>query len=224
MADSAAVDGIHDLGGMEGFGPVEVEPDEPPFHERWEGRVHGMMLALATKRGISGFRYRIESMGNARYLATPYYEHWLHAVESACIDSGDVQPGESDTRAAAGAVDVPASPTDADHAALMRAIFHPSKTARDPAPDDARFRAGDRVRVTRDVPRAHHRVPRYIRGVAGTIESVAGGTELEEGPGYGPIMAVYHVEFAASELWGDDADPGATVLVDVYDKYLEQAS
>src|SRR3979490_2259125 len=78
VADSASVDGIHDMGGMEGFGPVVAEAGEPPFHEPWEGRVHGMMLALATKRGISSFRYLIETMGNERYLRTPYYEHWLH--------------------------------------------------------------------------------------------------------------------------------------------------
>src|SRR5947208_15102459 len=81
MADSAAVDGIHDLGGMEGFGPVEVEPDEHPFHERWEGRVHGMMLALATKRGITGLRDCIESMGIARSPSTQIYVHMIHELD-----------------------------------------------------------------------------------------------------------------------------------------------
>jgi nitrile hydratase len=77
------------------------------------------------------------------------------------------------------------------------------------------------VRVARTVTHGHNRVPRYIRGAVGTIESIAGGAALEEGPTYGDVMAVYHVEFATADLWGDDAEPGATVVVDVYEKYLE---
>jgi nitrile hydratase len=217
------VDGIHDMGGMEGFGPVVVEADEPPFHEPWEGRVHGMMLAVVTKRSITGFRHRIESMGNDYYLSSPYYEHWLHALESSCIANGDVEAGEVDQRAASGDVVVPSGRTDADHAAMLRMIFRPFKEARDPAPDGARFGAGDRVRVTRTVTPEHNRVPRYIRGAEGVVESVAGATSLEEGPDFGPPMAVYHVEFDAAELWGPGGEPGASVLVDVYEKYLEAA-
>ncbi|MCU1463192.1 MAG: Nitrile hydratase [Acidimicrobiales bacterium] len=218
------MDGIHDMGGMEGFGPVVTEADELPFHEPWEGRVHGVMLAYATKRGIANFRSRIETMGNDYYLASPYYEHWLHAVEDACVEHGDVQRGEVEARAAAGAVTVPRGRSDPDHAEMLRSIFRPFKGTRDPAPEGARFRAGDRVRVVRTVTHAHNRVPRYVRGVAGIVESVAGGAPLEEGPAYGDVMAVYHVEFAATALWGDGAERGATVIVDVYEKYLEPAS
>mgnify|MGYP000403859083 CR=1 FL=1 len=39
---------VHDMGGMEGFGPIKAEPEneEPTFHEVWEGRVYGISRAL----------------------------------------------------------------------------------------------------------------------------------------------------------------------------------
>ena len=87
---------------MQGFGPVATEPHEPPFHETWEGRTHGMMFGVAVARGIRSFRWWIESMGNEAYLSTSYYEHWLHAVEQTLLDSGDLAPGELDAAVAGG--------------------------------------------------------------------------------------------------------------------------
>ena len=40
------MDGVHDMGGMDGFGKVEPEPDEPVFHAPWEGRVMAMNRAM----------------------------------------------------------------------------------------------------------------------------------------------------------------------------------
>jgi hypothetical protein len=45
------MDGVHDLGGMDGFGAVEAEKDEPVFHEPWEGRVHAMSSTMGA-RGV----------------------------------------------------------------------------------------------------------------------------------------------------------------------------
>ncbi|MDX6533679.1 MAG: nitrile hydratase subunit beta, partial [Gaiellales bacterium] len=70
------MDGVHDLGGKQGYGPVEREPNEPPFHEPWEGRVHG--IGVVDPLG-PGFRHSIELMGAVEYLTTLYYEHWLHS-------------------------------------------------------------------------------------------------------------------------------------------------
>ena len=39
------MDSIHDVGGKHGLGPVIAEPDEPPFHAPWEGRMHGIAVA-----------------------------------------------------------------------------------------------------------------------------------------------------------------------------------
>jgi len=41
------MNGIHDMGGMDGFGPVQPETNEFVFHEPWEARVFGMSMASA---------------------------------------------------------------------------------------------------------------------------------------------------------------------------------
>ena len=75
---------VNDVGGMSGFGPVRVEPDEPPFHADWEARVYALNVAML-RRGVYNldqFRDAIERMPPAEYLAASYYERWLFAVES----------------------------------------------------------------------------------------------------------------------------------------------
>ena len=75
---------VNDVGGQSGFGPVAVEPDEPPFHADWEARVYALNVAML-RRGVYNldqFRDAIERMPPAEYLAASYYERWLHAVET----------------------------------------------------------------------------------------------------------------------------------------------
>ena len=88
------MDGTHDLGGMQGFGPVVTDgPGEPPFHEPWEGRVHGLMLSLLFSGGLRGsLRHAIERMGAVDYLETSYYEHWLATLERMVAAKGLTDP------------------------------------------------------------------------------------------------------------------------------------
>ena len=71
-----AMNGVHDMGGMDGFGKVEAEPNEPPFHETWEGRVlahaavHGLRRRLAHRPWP---RYAQETLPPRTYLAASYY-------------------------------------------------------------------------------------------------------------------------------------------------------
>jgi nitrile hydratase len=207
---------------MEGFGPVAAERDEPPFHEPWEGRTHGMMLGVAMARGILGFRYWIESMGNQEYLSTSYYEHWLHAIEVMLRGSGDLEAGELDAAVAAGRV--PGERWDQPDAAAIVPMFlnSPPDHGR-PAPPTGRFGVGDRVRVARRVTHEHNRVPRYVRGAAGVVESVSGHEPLEEGIEFGPPEPVYSVAFDASDLWADGVEPDVEIVIDLFEKYLEPA-
>ena len=39
------MNGIHDIGGMDNIGPVNIEKDEPVFHHDWERKVYAMTLA-----------------------------------------------------------------------------------------------------------------------------------------------------------------------------------
>jgi nitrile hydratase beta subunit len=216
------MDGAHDLGGMDGFGAVVTEPDEPPYHEPWEGRVNGMMFGVAVGRGIRGFRWWIESMGNVEYLSTSYYEHWLHAIEQVLVRTGDLAPGELDAAVAAG-LGPGERRDDPDAAAAVPMLLLGVPDHGRAVPPPGRFAVGDRVRVTRSVTREHNRVPRYVRGVEGVIESVSGNEPLEEGIEFGDRQPVYAVCFESSDLWGARAEPGADLVIDLYEKYLEPA-
>src|SRR5947199_158755 len=94
------MDGVHDLGGMQGFGPVEVEADEPVFHDEWEGRTFGLAgAALGSGRfNTPVFRHAIERMDPGHYLTSSYYEHWLTALATLLVEAGMISRGEFENR------------------------------------------------------------------------------------------------------------------------------
>ena len=81
---------VNDVGGMQGFGPVEHELDEPPFHSDWEAHVFAMNRALigAGVYDLDEFRDAIERMAPQEYLRSSYYEKWFHAVRTLCVEKG----------------------------------------------------------------------------------------------------------------------------------------
>ena len=218
------MDGIHDMGGMQGFGPVVVDGDDRPFHEPWEGRVHGMMLALGVAGVLpAGLRYAKERIEPARYLSITYYEQWLDALETLLVQSGTLAPGELEERVAALTPgDTLPERREPGAAEVMRSILQPFSVD-DPEGPPARFSEGDRVVVTRHADPAHNRCPRYVRGARGWIERVRVPQVVPElhGREDGRVEHFYTVGFDASELWGDGAEPGTTVLVDLFEEYLE---
>src|SRR5690349_11532229 len=100
------MNGIHDLGGMHGFGPVETNEPVPPTLEWWEAAVIALSQVGRGQIGgsrlwnIDESRYAIERMGNAEYLNTSYFEHWLARNEMLLIEKGVVTPDDIATRAA----------------------------------------------------------------------------------------------------------------------------
>jgi len=96
------MNGIHDLGGMHGLGPIRPEPDEPVFHEDWERRVFGLMVATfgGGQYNVDEFRHAIERMDPAHYLESSYYEHWLSAVETLLVEKGVLSADELAARKA----------------------------------------------------------------------------------------------------------------------------
>jgi hypothetical protein len=94
------MNGVHDLGGMHGFGPINPEQNEPVFHYDWERRVLGVAIA-----GFGGgwynsdqLRHAMERMGAVAYLSTSYYEHWLSMLETLLIERGAITRQELDAR------------------------------------------------------------------------------------------------------------------------------
>src|SRR5438093_6625576 len=223
------------MGGMHGFGPVVgpdgPEPDEPPFHEPWEGRVHGMVLATTVAGvGLPYGRDFIERLPAALYLSSSYYGRWLAAFEQRLVTAGLVTEDElvaayaGRGEVAGGAAAGPAA-GDPALAGRVRSILQPFRRS-DPEGPVHRWAVGDRVRVRRMHPARHCRCPRYVRGAAGTVAAHRSPQPLLDHvpEGIRVVEPQYSVAFEAVELWGADAEPGrATVVVDLWESHLEEA-
>ena len=93
----------HDMGGVDGRGPVEPEPNEPVFHAPWEGRVFGLRRLLVPW-GLGGnwgsFRFAQERVPAEDYLRLSYYERWSASLELLLVEKGLLKSEEIDRRAA----------------------------------------------------------------------------------------------------------------------------
>jgi nitrile hydratase len=222
------VDGVHDMGGMHGFGAVATPGGDLPYHERWEPRVFAIHILLGVERlgaGPGGRAVR-EEMDPAEYLAASYYERWLYSAERRLERKRTIAPGEIEAmmeRLARGE----AAPSHRDPEMAERALAElRSVRSIDPPPPDARFARGQRVRVKRMHPIGHTRCPRYVRGVSGVIEAVRGADRLPDRATYGEKVApepVYSVAFESSALWGPSDEPPWKVSLDLWESYLEPA-
>ena len=219
-----------DLGGRKGFGTVEIEPDEPVYHEPWEGSVIAGILATITAGlyNVDQFRAGIDDLEPLSYYTIGYYGRWLHTLEVNCTSAGVFSPEELETRLAeiAERPDLPHPPREdpAIGQALRELVEKGASNAR-PVPGEPRFRAGDRVRA-RTFPGARHvRVPGYAQGKVGTVRVVHEAFVFPDtnlrGEGEHPEH-VYAVGFSARDLW-PDADGRSTVHVDLWESYLEPA-
>ncbi len=215
------MDGVHDMGGMHGFGSVLVPDGHLTHSEAWEPRAQmvGLLAGVVS-------RPRIEGLDPAVYLGSTYYDRWLLAAERGAVRRGVLAAADLQRWQEALAADpdraVPAATGDAAATELVRQFLHRAP-ALEPAPD-ARFGPGDRVRVRRTRVASHHRCPRYVKGAAGTVESVV-GLDAVPGvrPGDGEVEPVYTVCFASEELWGPCDEPPFELLIDLWDRYLEPA-
>jgi nitrile hydratase subunit beta len=94
------MNGIHDMGGMHGMGPIVRDPDERPFHEPWEGRAWGLIRAMGPFRRPGkrkNFRYEHEILPPVDYLRMKYYERFIHVMVMHLLDDGVVTQGELDS-------------------------------------------------------------------------------------------------------------------------------
>jgi nitrile hydratase len=221
------MNGVHDMGGLQGFGPIAPEADEPLFHAPWERQALGLTLAAGAlgQWNIDQSRATRESLPPALYLGAGYYRIWIEALERLLLQRGLLTPEELATGQAlqpAPATVRPLAP-DAVDAALARG----TPTGR-PAPQPARFAVGDRVRALQMNPPGHTRLPRYVRGHVGTVVGVHGAhvfpdahastqsrPPFDEAPQW-----LYTVEFSAADVWGPQGDARDSVSVDAWDAYL----
>ncbi|MGH6905125.1 MAG: nitrile hydratase subunit beta [Geminicoccaceae bacterium] len=217
------MDGIHDLGGRQGFGPIDVHEPEEPFHEPWEARVLGMARAMSRPAdwSIDWFRHCRELIDPVDYLTRAYYDQWLQTYAAMMVNSGVATVEElAGGRASTGAPDLPPPMAPAAVAAATRAVTRFDREGASPA-----FAVGDTVR-TRDhgVP-GHTRLPAYARGRRGKIAARHGAHVLPDANACGQARAepLYSVAFDAAELWAEAAGRRDRVFLDLWESYLERA-
>jgi len=214
------------MGGMHGFGPVVEPGGELAYHDRWEPRVFAIHMLIGIERlgaGPGGRAVR-EEMDPADYLAASYYERWLFSAERRLERGGSIAPGEVDQMEQRLKSGDP-MPSHRDAGMSERAMAG-LRTVRpiDPPPATARFEPGQRVRVKRIHPDGHTRCPRYARGVVGVVKDVRGADRLPDRATYGERVApepVYSVAFSSEDLWGPSEERAWTVLLDLWDSYLD---
>jgi nitrile hydratase beta subunit len=216
------MNGVHDMGGMDGFGKVEPEPDEPVFHAAWEARVMAMNRAMGATGAwnIDMSRFSREMLAPDVYLASSYYRKWLLGLEKILLERALVDADEI----AAGHALRPGKPLKRKFtAADIDRVLTRGSFGR-PASAPACFKPGARVRAKNINPLTHTRLPRYVRGHIGVVERVHGCHVFPDtvavGKGEQPQW-LYTVCFDARELWGDDADPTAKVSIEAFEPYLE---
>jgi nitrile hydratase subunit beta len=217
------VNGVHDMGGMHGMGPLQPERDEPVFHHRWEGRVFALVRAMGAfgRWNIDASRHQRELIPAAQQLRMSYYERWLtglsqlllrHGLVSAReLATGKALPGAAQATPRLRAADVPAF--------IARGAPTSRESTRRP-----RLREGQRVRARNLNPVGHTRLPRYARGKAGVVDRVHGVFVFPDSNaqfrGECP-QPLYSVRFEARELWGDEVGSRDAVYLDLWEDYLD---
>lgn len=219
------MNGAQDMGGLHGFGPVQPEPDEPVFHGEWEKRAFALTLAMGMPGGwnIDMSRSARESIPPADYLHKSYYDIWATGLEKLMLERGLVTAADM----AAGHRVSPPLPNRPvlKPADVAKVLYRGGPTERE-TNSSPLYKAGDRVRAKNIHPKTHTRLPRYVRGHAGTIDRVIGFHVFPDsnatGAGENPQW-LYNVSFNGRELWGPDGDPATLVSVDAWEPYLEKA-
>lgn len=209
------MDGIHDLGGTNGFGTVPHRINslsyKPVFHEPWEHLAYSLLFLGADHLktfNVDELRHAIERMEPRQYLAASYYDRIVVGTASLYVEKGVLDPSELE-ELAGGAFPLARPQTE-------------GRPAREPHPH---FAVGDEVLVTRAFIRGHTRMPKYVRGKRGTIlHRTSVEWPFPDAAGHGREalrQPTYHVSFDARDLWGEGAEV-SSVVVDLWEGYLEK--
>jgi nitrile hydratase beta subunit len=227
------MNGVHDLGGTDGMGPVVPDTDgEPVFAADWE-RAALLMFPASARAGLfqlDQFRYGIEQMPPVEYLTSPYYDHWAYTVTHYAKLKGLFDDAELEERTRY-FLENPAAPMpdrkDPELIEFLDTVLVTGASCRLESDKVPQFAVGDRVVVAADSPVGHTRRARYVRGKSGVIALAHGAFVYPDTIANGGEQTaehVYTVRFTAEELWGQGiGDPKGTVCYDVWEPYITHA-
>lgn len=219
------MDGIHDLGGKQGFGPVDVNEKEEVFHADWEGRMWAIAQCASGRDGwtIDWWRHCRELIDPVDYLTRPYFDSWMQAYTAAYIDSGTFSLEEIiEAKSATAKVDPP-SPRSAQQ--VLEDVESQGISFEKPLQQEPLFAAGDRV-VSVPLTSSHHtRLPAYARGKPGMIHAHHGAHIFADSAARGDETPqhIYSVVFEARDLWPEARNNRDRIFLDLWESYLEPA-
>jgi len=218
------MDGVHDLGGKQGFGPIDVTEVEVPFHAEWEGRMWAInQCSRSPDWTLDWWRHVRELIDPVDYLTRPYFDSWAQTHIAAFIDSGaftldEIVAGKSATAA----VDRQPSqdPDDIVAAVEAQAYRYDREIEAKPA-----YVTGDRIFTKQFVPGHHTRLPAYARGKPGVIHAHHGAHVFADSSAQGREEAqhIYSVVFEARDLWIEAKNKNDRVYLDLWESYLDPA-
>jgi len=221
------MNGVHDMGGQQGFGPVLLEKAEPLFHANWESRAMAITVAMGASGqwNIDLSRSARESLPPAIYLSSSYYEIWIHALEKLMLERNMVTQAELQ---AGQQLTAPVKVSKVLNIGNVDAALKAGSPTERPIDQPALFKVGQKVRALNMHPQGHTRLPRYVRGHVGTIVSLHGGHVMPDQhtlralpPFKVAVEWLYTVVFDGPTLWGAGTDPRLEVTVDAWESYLE---
>jgi nitrile hydratase beta subunit len=224
------MNGIHDVGGMDGLGKINRVENEPYFYEDWERAAFGLMAGTVGQglMNLDEFRHGIELMNPVDYLTSGYYAHWIETIERNLVEKGVLDPQEVEKRTQTFLkhpdTQIPnrENPELVTH--LQQVIDIGASTHRELS-TPAKFQVGDKVKTNNLHPTGHTRLPRYARGKYGVVHAVNGAHVFPDahahGKGENPEY-LYSIRFEAHELWGEKKSE--IVYLDLWESYLELAS
>jgi nitrile hydratase subunit beta len=225
------MNGVHDLGGLEGLGAVNPTKEEPVFYSEWEKTVFTMLVpALLAGINLDEFRHGIEKMHPAEYLTSRYYEHWLHTMANGLIEKGVISEKEMADRTREFLAN-PNTPlpdrSDPEQVKLLLDVLHAGASTKMPTTDSPRFKVGDKVKVRDYHPSGHTRCARYLRGKEGVVDRIHESFIFPDTnynrEGENPAH-VYSVRFDAAHVWGPEtSEPNQTIYMDLWEPYLASA-
>lgn len=223
------MNGVHDMGGMHGFGPVATD-DESPFHHDWEVTFHALQRILGSHGVYTGDEHRAlrERLDPAEYLRAGYYEQRLLPIEWLLVDAGLLEPGAVDTRIdefdrspEADVTEQIPERTDPDLVEQVRASIA-SNSSFECGSKEPAFEPGETVVVRNGHPDGHTRCPRYVRRAQGRIQDYHGCQRYPDRSVDGDPVGepLYSVRFTAREVWGEDYDGPDTLVLQLWEPYL----
>lgn len=225
------MNGIHDMGGLHGFGPVHVEPNEPVFKTEWGSRIFCMVQVIDSLGvwNLDEHRHEIELMAPEDYISHTYYGRWMFAMERILYRRNILSKAEVDRRVEEISFDkrnlVPAE-LGARNWPLAESDKVPWGAWRKDETVNPAFAEGQRVQVRNIHPPGHTRVTAYTRGKTGKVFRVNAQAWVfpdtrahHRGEN---LQAVYTVRFDAQTLWGEEhAEPNSYVYIDLSENHLE---